>query len=65
MTVFSEDFEADNGAFTTLNKGTGTEWAWGAPNSPDQGGGAVTSGNDGSTNCWATLLDTRRPGWGG
>jgi hypothetical protein len=54
--LFSEGFELTDGGFTTLNKGTGTDWEWGAPTSPDQGGGGVTSGNDGSAKCWATNL---------
>jgi hypothetical protein len=56
--LFSEDFETDDGGFTIAvpNKGTGTEWAHGAPNSSDQGGGAVTTGNGGSAQCWGTNL---------
>ena len=55
-TLFSADFEADDAGFTGVNKGSGTEWAWGTPDSPDQGGGAVTAGNRGSANCWGTNL---------
>jgi hypothetical protein len=56
VTLLNETFEAGDGGFTTLNKGTGTDWAWGAPATPDQGGGGVMSGNGGSTNCWAANL---------
>lgn len=56
--LLSEDFESDNGGFTIAvpNKGTGTEWTHGAPNSPDQGGEAVIAGNNSSTQCWGTNL---------
>ncbi len=54
--LLSEDFEAGDGGFTTENKGTGTNWEHGAPNSPSLGGGAVTQGNGGSTNAWGTNL---------
>jgi len=54
--LFSEDFEADNGGFISENKGTGTDWSWGAAASADLGGGGVTSGNGGSSQCWGTNL---------
>lgn len=51
--LLSIDFEGNDGGFTAENKTTGAVWAWGAPNSSSPGG-AVTAGNDGSTNCWGT-----------
>ena len=56
--LLSEDFESDNGGFTIAvpNQGSGTEWAWGTPSSPDRGGGAVTAGNHDSAQCWGTNL---------
>jgi fibronectin-binding autotransporter adhesin len=53
--LLSVDFEANNGGFTVVTLG-GTPWAHGAPNSPSQGGGAITSGAGGSTQCWGTNL---------
>jgi autotransporter-associated beta strand protein len=49
------NFEANDGGFTVVTTG-GTPWAYGAPNSPSQGGGAVTTGNSGSAKCWGTNL---------
>ncbi|MCF7734347.1 MAG: LamG domain-containing protein [Akkermansiaceae bacterium] len=54
-TVLDEDFESGEGGFTASTAG-GTAWDHGAPNSPSQGGGAVTAGNGGSANCWGTGL---------
>lgn len=53
--LLSTDFEDDDGGFTVATLG-GTAWAHGAPNSPTQGGGAVTAGAGGSAKCWATNL---------
>jgi hypothetical protein len=50
--IFSEDFESGNGGFTVATT-QGTDWAHGDPDSIGPGG-AVTTGNDGSTNCWGT-----------
>jgi autotransporter-associated beta strand protein len=55
QTLLNVDFEADNGGFTFVTTG-GTDWEWGAPNSPDAGGGAVLAGNNGSAKCWGTDL---------
>ncbi|BCX46845.1 hypothetical protein HAHE_07530 [Haloferula helveola] len=54
--LLSEDFEAGDGGFTVENKATGTDWAYGEPNSPNAGGGALIGGNGGSTNAWGTNL---------
>ena len=35
---------------------TGSDWQYGAPSTPNPGGGAVTSGNSGA-NCWGTNLN--------
>lgn len=56
--VFSKDFEEDDGGFTT--SGTPNDWAWGTPNSNNGFGLVLTTGNEGSTNCWST-----NPGDGG
>ena len=52
--LFFEDFEEDDGGFTVVTLG-GTAWEYGAPNSPDIGGGDVTTAFSGS-NCWGTNL---------
>lgn len=52
--LLSEDFEADDGGF--LPVGTSNDWEWGTPNSDNDVGLALTSGNGGSANCWATVL---------
>jgi hypothetical protein len=54
--LFAADFEADNGGFTAI--GTPNDWAWGTPNSNVLGPPALTltTGNGGSTKCWATNL---------
>ncbi|MGD7652240.1 MAG: hypothetical protein ACQCXQ_03425 [Verrucomicrobiales bacterium] len=57
--LFEEDFEGDNGGFTTAVT-AGTEWAWGAPNSAGFGG-SVSAGNGESANCWGT--DIGAPGF--
>lgn len=49
VTVFSTDFESDNGGFT--HSGVSDEWEWGLPTY-----GTVSSCNSG-TGCWATDLD--------
>ena len=49
------DFEANDGGFTVVTTG-GSAWAYGDPDSPTQGGGAVTTGNSGSAKCWGTDL---------
>ncbi|BCX48517.1 hypothetical protein HAHE_24250 [Haloferula helveola] len=54
LVLLDEDFEADGGNFTTV--GTPNDWAWGAPNSDNDAGLIITTGNNGSTNCWATAL---------
>jgi subtilisin-like proprotein convertase family protein len=48
VTVFSSDFEADNGGFTT--SGTAVDWAWGAPTAVP-----LNTCNSGA-NCWVTNL---------
>lgn len=55
FSLFSEDFESGNGGFTVATA-SGSDWQHGAPNTPNPGGGAVTSGNSGS-NCWGTNLN--------
>jgi hypothetical protein len=55
VTLLNEDFETDDGGFTFVTTG-GTPWAYGAPDSPDGGGGAVTAGNGGSAMCCGTNL---------
>ncbi|NNM30642.1 MAG: hypothetical protein HKO57_14065, partial [Akkermansiaceae bacterium] len=52
--IFEADFEADNGGFT-VSTTVGTDWEHGAPDSNGLGG-AVSEGNGGSANCWATNL---------
>jgi hypothetical protein len=52
--LFLEDFEADNGGFMAI--GTPNDWAWGTPNSDNEAGLIVTSGNNESTHCWGTNL---------
>jgi hypothetical protein len=52
--LFSEDFEEDDGGFTLV--GSPNEWEWGTPNSDNDAGLLLTTGNDGSTNCWGTNL---------
>ena len=54
VVLLYEDFDTSDGGFTSVNNGTGTAWAYGAPTSPDQGGGAVTADNGGSGKCWGT-----------
>lgn len=49
--LLNEDFESGDGGFTVVTAG-GSSWEHGAPNTPNPGGGAVTSGNSGA-NCWA------------
>ncbi len=49
VTVFSSDFEANNGGFTTA--GTGVDWAWGTPTVAP-----INTCNSGS-NCWKTNLN--------
>ena len=58
MTLLNENFDAGNGGFTIAvpNLGTGSEWAWGLPNSPDLGGGAVTADHGVTGSCWGTNL---------
>jgi hypothetical protein len=53
--LFSWDFEGDdNGGFSTT--GTPNDWAWGTPNSNNDFGLVLTTGNGGSVKCWATNL---------
>jgi hypothetical protein len=52
--LFSEDFESDNGGFSTT--GTPNDWAWGTPNSNNNAGLVLTTGNGASINCWGTSL---------
>jgi hypothetical protein len=53
--LFLWDFEGDdNGGFTTT--GMPNDWAWGAPNSNNDFGLVLTTGNGGSAKCWATNL---------
>ncbi len=53
--LLSENFESGNGDFTVVTTG-GSAWEYGAPNTPNPGGGAVTGGNSGA-NCWGTKLN--------
>jgi hypothetical protein len=52
--IFSEDFEAGGGGFTAT--GAPNDWAWGTPNSNNNAGLVLTTGNAGSTGAWATNL---------
>jgi hypothetical protein len=54
--VFSADFETDGGGFTLV--GTPNDWAWGTPNSNNNDGLLLTTGNAGSAGAWATNLGT-------
>lgn len=54
--LFEEDFESDNGGFTA--SGSPNDWAHGTPNSDNNAGLILTTGNGGSANCWATNLGT-------
>ncbi|MGD9419096.1 MAG: hypothetical protein Q7R22_009145 [Verrucomicrobiota bacterium JB025] len=54
--LFEEDFEADNGGFTSVVT-EGTDWAWGTPASAGYGG-TVSVGNGASTKCWGTNIGT-------
>lgn len=61
--LLSEDFESGAGGFTAVDHSgaVGSVWELGTPNSDGgQGGGAVTSGNGSSLNCWGT--DITNPG---
>lgn len=49
------DFEANDGGFTVATT-SGTAWAYGDPESPTAGGGAVLTGNGNSAKCWGTNL---------
>ncbi len=53
--LLDEGFETNDGGFTASTTG-GTPWEWGIPDSPDQLGGSVTSGSNGSLRCWGTNL---------
>jgi hypothetical protein len=55
-TLFSEDFESGDGGFTVATTG-GSAWQYGAPATPNPGGGAVTGGNSGKS-CWGTALNS-------
>ena len=57
--LFSEDFESSDGGFTSVTT-AGTDWAHGDPDSMGPGG-EVTTGNEGSVNCWGT--DIGNPGF--
>lgn len=52
--IFSADFETDGGGFTLV--GTPNDWARGTPNSNNNAGLVLTTGNGGSTGAWATNL---------
>jgi hypothetical protein len=52
--IFAANFEDANGGFVPV--GTPNDWAWGAPNSDNDAGLILTTGNRGSTNCWGTRL---------
>jgi hypothetical protein len=52
--LLSENFETSDGGFTIL-KTSGSDWAWGDPDS-NGFGGTVSGGNGGSTNCWGTNI---------
>ena len=59
--LLSEDFDTSDGGFTAVNHTSGTIWVRGDPDSNGgAGGGSVTTGNEGSTNCWGT--DIGNPG---
>ena len=51
----SDDFDTDNGGFTTVNKGTGSDWEWGIPNGSGLGG-TIDSANS-APNCWGVELN--------
>jgi hypothetical protein len=53
--ILAEGFESGDGGFTSANKGSGTEWTHGIPDSSGAGG-SVSTGNAGSAKCWATNL---------
>ena len=55
-TVFSANFEDDNGGFTVV--GAPNDWEYGTPNANNGAGLTLTSGNGGSMKCWATVLGT-------
>lgn len=57
--LLSADFEGNNGGFT-ISKTTGSDWEWGDPDSTGPGG-SVSTGNNGSLNCWGT--NTGNPGY--
>jgi autotransporter-associated beta strand protein len=54
--LLDEDFESDNGGFAPA--GTPNDWAYGTPNSDNNAGLLLTTGNGGSAKCWATTLGT-------
>lgn len=54
-TLLNANFESSNGGFTVATTG-GSAWEYGAPTTPNPGGGSVTSGNSG-TKCWGTNLN--------
>jgi hypothetical protein len=53
VTLLNASFDENDGAFTVVTTG-GTPWEWGAPISPDAGGGGVTTDNGGTGKCWGT-----------
>ncbi len=54
QTIYSSDFEADDGGFT--HSGTADEWERGLPTTNIPGAAIIDSCNSG-TNCWKTDLD--------
>jgi len=54
--IFKADFEGDENGFTVI--GSPNDWAWGTPNSDNNAGLTLTTGNGGSTKCWGTHLGT-------
>lgn len=54
--VYFEDFEESDGGFTIV--GSPNDWQWGTPDSNNDAGLVLTTGNNESENCWGTNLGT-------
>ncbi|MDQ8192190.1 hypothetical protein [Roseibacillus persicicus] len=52
--LLTADFEASDGSFTMTNKGTGSPWEFGLPDS--EGPGGVVAGGSSGTTAWGTSL---------
>ncbi|MBK1833280.1 hypothetical protein [Roseibacillus ishigakijimensis] len=52
--LFAADFESDNGNFTVSTR-EGSDWEYGTPDT-DSAGGRITTGANGSSACWGTVL---------